>query len=173
MQLNGTEQYDSAWDWVFENLKFQPYYLEREEADSQGIIPFQIRDDHAVYGIEDMTEGQIDTLEAVVLGIFREITVPGERLYGLDWQHSAFLFDPRKPEEMQNQYVADPRYLGGGYYSCFPGFYPDGDYFFFLDEHFRFGYLSHPWREEVWVFGQRLVAEFEKKYAALGWRKLK
>jgi hypothetical protein len=38
-----------------------------------------------------------------------------------------------------------------------------------LDKYGTFGYLSHPWREEVWIYGESLIREFEKISDALGW----
>jgi len=110
-----------------------------------------------------------DAMDDLILSAFLNCTQPGERLYALDWQHSSFLFDLRADGEMESIYVQDPRYIGGGYYAHFPPFYPDGDYYFFIDEKLRFGYLAHPWRREVWIFGNALVEEFERIYRQLGW----
>ncbi len=167
------EMYNQIWDWVEAELKFRPYYLDRKAADAQGILPFQIRQPHAVYGLEDMEDEQAESMNALVLGALQAVTPEGGLLYALDWQHSGFLFDPRKPEDMQSIYVEDPRYYGGGYHAYFPGFYPDGDYYFFIDQNLSFGYLSHPWREEIWIFGEALVEQFEAIYPKLGWKKIK
>ena len=43
----------------------------------------------------------------------------------------------------------------------------------YISEDFRFGYLTHPWREEAWVFGDELIEEFERFYKSIGWIKLK
>ena len=113
----------------------------------------------------------IDILPETVTQAFIRSTHPGEKLYAIDWFHSYFLYDPRNPDDGQSVYVEDATHPDGGYRAYFPGFYPDGDYFFFIDQHFRFGYLAHPWREEVWIFGQPLIAEFEQIYSQLGWIK--
>ena len=47
-------------------------------------------------------------------------------------------------------------------------FYPDGDYYFHIEKYGRFGYLSHPWREEVWIFGEKLLREFDEIYEQIG-----
>lgn len=79
------------------------------------------------------------------------------------------LYDPRNPEEQKNFVVNDERYWGGGYNVYFPPFYPDGDYYFFIDESFEFGLLGHPWRQEIWIFGEPLLTEFKKVHTELGW----
>ena len=68
--------------------------------------------------------------------------------------------------------VIDVFMENGGYYAYFPSYIPDGDYSFFISEDFSFGYLGHPWRNEIWIFGEELIKETEKIYKTLGWKKL-
>ena len=37
----------------------------------------------------------------------------------------------------------------------------------------RFGYLGHPWRKEIWVFGEKLLPEIARIAPALGWKRLR
>ncbi len=173
MLLDNTEQYDLVWNRVYQELSFYPYYEDREASDAKGLLPFRIKGKHAVYGIENMSEQQEDLMDDIILDTFLAVTIPGERLFALDWQHSAFLFDPRKKEEQQWVPLGIDPFFNRTMYAVFPGFYPNGDYCFFIDEQFRFGYLGHPWREEIWIFGDSLVAEFDKIYHRLGWIKIK
>ncbi len=166
------KQYDDIWTWVETELKFQPYCLERAAADTRGIVPFRPRGPYAVYGIEDMSDAHLEVMDGLILEALQAVTPVGSRLYALDWQHSGFLFDPRRPEEMDCQYVPDVRFPSGGYWAYFPPFYPDGDYYFFIDQNRSFGYLSHPWRQEVWIFGEALLPEFQKIHTKLGWKRL-
>lgn len=159
MLLDDNEEYERVWDRVYKELGFKPGMRES--------VPFEIHKSYTVYGIENMTEPQIDKLEAVGKEILARIS-PG-RVYALDWQHSALLYDPGNPEEQKNFVVNDERYWGGGYNVYFPSFYPDGDYYFFIDESFEFGLLGHPWRKEIWIFGELLLSEFKKIYTELGW----
>jgi hypothetical protein len=109
-------------------------------------------------------------LKKEITAAFIQCTAPGERLYALDWQHAAFLFDPRNPQEQQSVRLDDHPFMPGhGLYAHFPDYYPDGDYYFFIDEQFRFGYLSHPWRKEVWIFGDTLIEAFLAIYKKLHW----
>ena len=38
----------------------------------------------------------------------------------------------------------------------------NGDYYFFIDVNFHFGYLGHPWQQKVWIYGKKLIEEFKK-----------
>lgn len=158
MLLDDTELYNSVWDQVYRRLKFKPDCMHRAHT-FEANVPFEIEGRYAVYGIEQMEDANIDALAGTAARIFREVTKENERIYALDWHHSAFLYHPGDKEEQSHAY--------------FPSFFPDGDYYFFIDENFRFGYLGHPWRQEVWIFGEVLVRKFEEVYRQLGWVKLK
>lgn len=156
------EQYRNVWDTVYDTLHFRPSI-------DTAVIPFVISMPHIVFDISRTKDFAFDGLENLITHAFIKCTVPGKQLYALDWQHAAFLFDPRDPQQMESIYIEDSRYFGGGYFAFFPAYYPDGDYYFFIDKQFRFGYLSHPWRQEVWLFGESLIAEFESIYKQFGW----
>lgn len=156
------EQYREVWDKVYDTLHFRPSI-------DTTVIPFAITAPHAVFDISGSDEVTFEKFDHFITEAFIKCTTPGEQLYALDWQHCAFLFDPRDSQQMESFYIEDSRYFGGGYDAFFPTYYPDGDYYFFIDEQFRFGYLSHPWRQEVWIFGECLVDEFESIYKQLGW----
>ena len=129
MLLNNTDAYSRIWDWIDNELGFSPS-CSYTGHDLNAFPPFRISGPYAVYGIENMNEEQADRMDELVLGAFLAATQEGERMYALDWQHSAFLFDPRKPGEMESVYVEDSRHIGDGYWSSFPDFYPNGDYLF-------------------------------------------
>lgn len=171
MLIDHTPLFNKVWDRVERELGFRPGVVRAH--DFSGQLPFGLPGAYAVYGIEDMTLEQIDLLEELARGIFAETAGAGERVYALDWHHSAFLYDPRNLEEQQSFRVKDERYMGGGYFACFPSFYPDGDYYFFIDEKFRFGCLGHPWRREIWIFGEALLPRFERVHQRLGWHRLR
>lgn len=171
MLLDNTKEYKIVWDRVYAQLGFKPSSSPRSHSFGAN-APFEIEGKYSVYGIERMTESHIDRMGDTIRRIFIEVTAENERIYALDWQHSAFLYHPGKIEEQKSVWVEDERYSGGGYTANFPAFYPDGDYSFFIDENFRFGYLGHPWRQEVWIFGELLVDRFEQVYPRLGWYKV-
>lgn len=170
MVIDNLDEYDKIWDWIYKNLNFSPsVYKEHDFADG---YPFQIPFVHTIYGIDRMNNLQLDIMDDVVEQALLNATKEGKRLYALDWQHSGFLYNPRIEDEKKSAWVDDINLPNGGYNAFFPCFYPDGDYYFFIDEHLEFGYLSHPWRKEVWIFGEALVKEFEKIYLKLGWYKV-
>ncbi|MBR1738817.1 MAG: DUF2716 domain-containing protein [Ruminococcus sp.] len=172
MVIDNTPEYDKIWDQVRSRLGFSPSSAYRGHSFSVP-LPFQIGESYSVYAIEDMTDDRIDLLGETMRDIFIRITRPGQRIYALDWHHSAFLYDPRDISEQKSCTVKDERYKDGGYQAYFPSFYPDGDYYFFIEESFEFGYLGHPWRQEIWIFGSELLKETEQVYQKLGWKKLK
>lgn len=172
MLLDDTKLYDEVWDKVYTLLHFRPNGLAKTHSFEKD-VPFIIDDKYSVYGLEKMSDTHMDMMEDVIRDIFIDVTNEGECIYALDWQHSAFLYNPRNEEEQKSIWVEGSKYSGGGYNAYFPEFFPDGDYYFFIDENFRFGYLGHPWRREVWVFGELLLNAFEQKYHDLGWIKLK
>ena len=166
MLLND-DQYRYILDWIDDNLNFRPGVYRGH--DFPMCKPFDIPARHVVYGIENMEEAHANVMDDLIGQAFLNVTKQGHRLYALDWQHSGFLFDPRSEDAYKSIYLGENPYLKGGLYACFPSFYPDGDYYFFIDEHLQFGYLSHPWRQEVWIFGDVLIKEFQSIYSQLGW----
>lgn len=172
MVLDNTEQYKFVWEKVYTQLHFKPNALVRTHSFDAN-VPFQGQEIFAVYGIENMEDHHIDIMDNLIRDIFSDVVPPDERMYALDWQHSAFLYDPRNIEEQADVWVKDERCVDGGYTAYFPPFFPDGDYCFFIDEKFRFGYLGHPWRQEIWIFGEQFIDKFEEIYPKLGWKKLK
>lgn len=172
MIINDTPKYNEIWDYVYNKLGFAPSCKYRGHS-LNCCLPFQIDENYSVYAIENMLDDQLDLLENTIREIFINITKVGRKIYALDWQHSAFLYDPRDISEQKSCRVNDARYTHGGYWAYFPAFYPDGDYFFFIEEKYEFGYLGHPWRQEIWIFGCDLMKEIEQVYQNLGWKKLK
>lgn len=172
--LDDTKEYERVWDKVYEKLKFRSSGSYKEQGHSMtGALPFEIEGNFAVYGIENMSDSQLDAMEGMIRDVFISVAEKGRRMYALDWQHSAFLFDPRNEEEQKDIWKKDHRYFDGGYHAYFPAFYPDGDYYFFIDEFFEYGYLGHPWRQEIWVFGDALIEKMDGIYQALGWEKIR
>lgn len=168
--LNHTKLYGIVWEKIYTQLHFKPSCSCRIHS-FEVTAPFEIEDVFSVYGIENMSDAQLDRMDDIIRQIFIDVTSEHERMYALDWNHSAFLYDPRKIEEQRSVWIENDS--GTGYSAYFPSFFPDGDYYFFIDENFRFGYLGHPWRQEVWIFGELLVPKFEHIYHELGWNKLK
>lgn len=172
MLINDTDEYEDIWNKVYDKLKFKPFY-DHNGHSLEGILPFEMEFSYSIYAIENMNESQIELMDELIRNCLISCTSDNRKWYALDWQHSAFKFSPNNIQEQQSTWVNDERYSGGGYNAYFPPFYPDGDYCFFIDENFENGYLGHPWRQEVWVFGSALQNEMIKIYHKLGWEIIK
>ena len=171
MLIDSTQEYDEVWDKVYTMLKFKPSCSYRGHM-MTGNLPFKIDLPYSVYAIENMTDKQLDLMDKLVRNSLIMSTDGRKKWYALDWQHSAFKFNPENMEEQQSFWVEDEKYFGGGYNAYFPSFYPDGDYYFFIDEDFENGYLGHPWRQEVWIFGTKLQEEIKNIYQKIGWQQI-
>ena len=135
-------------------------------------LPFAINRPFAVYDISKMTNEQTDALYELAPTALANCLPIGHQLYFIDWFHKFILYDPRNPK---NSECADEETLNPDY-NCkgiahFDGFYPNGDYYFYIEKYGCFGYLSHPWRKEVWIYGEELVKEFEKIEDKIGFIK--
>lgn len=169
--LLSKQEDESIWNRIFDELQFNPNSVNRSHNFTNN-LPFKIDKPFVVYAIENMTDEQIDKMERLIKRVFIQATKKGDKIYALDWQHSSFLYNPREDSEQKSYWVSDSRYMGGGYSAYFPSYYPDGDYYFFIAENFDFGYLGHPWRKEVWIWGESFIVQFQQIYKELGWDKL-
>ena len=86
-----------------------------------------------------------------------------EKMYALDWNHDCFEFSPMEDISMNYNYY-DPDRQCQVY---FPTYYPDGDYYFFIDSTWDCGIFGHPWRNEIIVTGKELIKRFEKNKGRL------
>lgn len=164
MLITDEKEYEQVWEWVYDEFKFQPSIYPNKA--------FELSVPHVIYDISKHTDEQLDNMQFFITNAFINCTTKKSQMYALDWHHSAFRFNPRNADDMKSFKVEDDRYQGGGYHAYFPSYYPDGDYYFFIDTDFRFGYLGHPWQQNVWVFGETLISEFEKIYSLIGFEKI-
>ncbi len=77
MLLNDTELYGRVWDKVYQELNFFPWYAQRDTADQSGKPSFRIHGKYTVFGIENMSDQQIDHMDKIILDIFRTVTSEG------------------------------------------------------------------------------------------------
>lgn len=141
----------NIWDKFYEKFKFNP---------SVGVdeIPFQFDINYKVYKLKSVwTERQ----EKIVNNILKKVS--NSNIYALDWQHDCFEFNPQEEIPLYYRYHDNDR-------NCevyFPSYYPNGDYYFFLSKDLSYGLLGHPWRQEIYVFGESLIGGFEKQIGEL------
>ncbi len=141
--LLSSEEYDFVWASLMKKLNAE----ERKISEFYCKISFPFD----VYSVKSYADEEIGKINRCGLNALKKVTSEGELVYTLDWQHDCRLFDPRNCETMQ-----DFSYTAGGcdfnYY--FPDFVPDGDYYFFVAKDMRFGWLGHPWKQWIFVFGE-------------------
>ena len=155
------ENEDFIYDFIKNELRFYP------SSNNKFLLPFSINRPFVVYDVSQITDEQADLLYELAPRALANCLPNGYQLYAIDWFHNFILYDPRNPENMQSNEPATPQFNKDGI-AYFNGFYPDGDYYFFLDKYGAFGYLSHPWRKEAWIYGEPLIKEFEKIYKQIG-----
>lgn len=160
MLITDEKEYEQVWERVYDELKFLPSIYPNKAFDLS--VPY------VVYDISKITDEQLDKMQLLITKAFRNCTTRDSQMYALDWQHSAFRFHPHNENDRKDLRVEDERYHGGGYHAYFPSYYPDGDYYFFIDTDFQFGYLGHPWQQKVWVFGAELMKEFQEIHKEIG-----
>ena len=160
----GEEESKQIWDRIYVELQFQPSVR-------VNTLPFQLSAPYLVLDLARAAQEQVEKLLTEVPSALAACLGEDEWMYALDWHHSYFRYDPRRPVTEHDHWVEDERYggvLGGGYNAYFPEFYPDGDYYFFVQRDLKWGYLGHPWRREIWLFGAPLVEQLSPELEALG-----
>jgi len=150
-----------VYDRIDNELHFRPGYNVGRYLFNQK-PPFEINKSYIIYDIKNVTDEQVDIMNDIISKCFIEASDENDRIYAIDWNHEEFIC---KPSDLKNKKDESGHYL--------PCFYPDGDYYFFISEDFRFGYLAHPWRMEVWIFGTDLINAVSVKAYLLGWTEKK
>lgn len=144
------------WDRMLTEYQFSP---------RRDTIPFSFPHPYKLYGLgAPWTQAQ----ETEINGVFEALVPKQGFLYALDWNHDCFIFNPRERIPLYYHYYDAER----GVNVYFPGYYPDGDYHFFLARDWSFGMLGHPWRKELYLWGDELMAHFERLAGYLALREM-
>ncbi|WP_445486889.1 DUF2716 domain-containing protein [Niallia sp. 03133] len=148
MLSNG--QNDLLWEIVVTKFNFRPSIKKR-----RFFMPYQVPKPFITYDISSYFENTaadtiMDDLENKTLEVFMECTMLNEKIYALDYQHPGYEFDPRKTMDRDefNEWIVP--------------IFPNGDYYFFFQKNFEWGILGHPWREEMMIFGEKLIDSYKK-----------
>ena len=166
------KQLNKMWDKVSKKLKYNPSYTFGHSLKDYSLI--KIKQNYVIYGIDNMTDEQIDLMNEVIIKAFNNVSKKNQQIVALEWQHEYnCLLEAKNFCEMIDYETYKNVENKDDYYTIVNGFYPDGDYDLWIETSFKFGYLNHPWRNEVWIFGDELIKEFEKIYTILGWNKIK
>ncbi|MCA1032540.1 DUF2716 domain-containing protein [Bacillus timonensis] len=136
-------EYERVWNKVYEDFKFEPsiskfpaFHVPSPFVTYDVSNYFGACDDFSVY----------EELEEKALIAFRANTLKEEYILALDWQHDCFWFNPHleiEKDEFDEWKIP---------------IFPDGDYSFFIQKDFKWGYLGHPWERSITVFGEELLA---------------
>jgi hypothetical protein len=129
-----------VWDKFYKDFNFNP------SIHSSDWPSFSLPSPSIAFAINSYTDDDLDELEKKCLTCLRAVTAPDKYIYALDWQHECFFYNP---------------HLDNGNASWTLSFYPDGDYYIFLDKEFTWGYLGHPWEQTISIFGTELIRQFE------------
>ena len=136
-------EYRALWDRVYGEFRFD----REQEAWLRPPLP------HKKYRLPQLWT---DEQENTVNGIFRRLCP--EKMYALDWQHDCMVFSPA--EEIPPGYWFHDEERNCNVY--FPSYYPNGDFYFFISADWQLGLFGHPWRSEIYVMGDALIAAFDK-----------
>lgn len=143
------ELHDQLWDRMFGEYHFSPLWNPDKS-------PFSFPHPYRLYRLGEHCWTQEQ--ESRVNGIFEALVPEDGFLYALDYNHDCFTYNPRERIPLYYHYHDDER-------DCnvyFPSYWPDGDYYFFIAADWSFGMLGHPWREELYLWGDELIAHFKR-----------
>ncbi|UYZ24415.1 DUF2716 domain-containing protein [Mesobacillus jeotgali] len=150
IELTQSEE-DKVWKQVHTKFLFKP---------SISAFPsFYVPNPFSTYDISRYLNGSLDLeeldfnykdLEEKAISAFQKVTNNGEYFYSLDWQHPGYWVNPflEFPKDEFNEWIIP--------------IVPDGDYNFFIQEDFQWGFLGHPWEGSITIFGKELIEAFEK-----------
>lgn len=161
--LSDVEQ-DELWEIVYQRFSFKPDYYAKEAR-------YTLKEPYDLYsckGVAALADSDPKWRETI-RGIFCTCLRDQEPMYVLDWQHTCYYYYPQaKIRKDKPTFIRDKKYSNGGYYAYFPEFYPDGDYFLFFSKDLSWGYLTDPWRKHIFVYGEQLRKEIQRKAHYLG-----
>ena len=170
MLLKKSEHQD-LWIKIYANFDFTS-----SKIDFISHIPFEVYDiKGTLWQFETYdSEGNYKTSEYIELlrSIFIDCMGDDDYMYALDWNHAGFKYDPRinQPHPIFEIATDENELESRAYY---PLYYPDEDFHFFLANDLSWGYLGHPWQKKVYIFGEKMIENFDKYAYQLNFVKLK
>ncbi|MFD0048180.1 DUF2716 domain-containing protein [Actinomycetes bacterium NPDC127524] len=141
------QESDQVWDKIHRDFTFKPSTTKFPSFKAP--VPFIKYDISGFYG-ESADLDAYDDLEEKALIAFKEITLVDEYILALDWQHECYWVNPRLEFERDE--------FGEWNIPIFP----NGDYYFFIQKDFKWGFLGHPWEKSITIFGKDLIEAFDK-----------
>lgn len=148
--------YDEIWNRIEKEYNFYP-------SEYKKINTFEFNIENICYQLNSYWSAE---QEKIVNDIFKKIS--NDDLYALDWNHEFFEYNPNENIELGYHYHDNDRDVE----VYFPSYYPDGDFHMFLSKDWSYGIFGHPWRNEIYVFGKKIINEFENREKELNITKL-
>lgn len=142
------ELHDQLWDRMLGEYHFSPRWNPVKS-------PFSFPHPYQLYRLGEYPWTQEQ--ETRINSIFETLVPQDGFLYALDYNHDCFTYNPRERIPLYYHYYDEER-------DCnvyFPSYYPDGDFYFFIASDWSFGMLGHPWRKELYLWGDELIAHFK------------
>lgn len=155
---------NELWEMVYQRFSFSPDYFAKDSR-------YSLKEPHDLYSCKGvaMIADSDPKWRETIRGIFCSCLNDQEYMYVLDWQHTCYEYYPRVKTRKKNPtFILDSEDADGGYYTYFPEFYPSGDYYLFFSRDLSWGYLTDPWRQEIFVYGKQLRKEIKNKVRGLG-----
>lgn len=150
------EEYNGIWNRFETNFKFKPSVKNEDE-------PFVMPEKYTRYSLGKVW-GELE--ELLVNELFKQ--AGNQQIYALDYQHDCFEFSPWENILPDTQWYDEERDVN----VYFPSYYPNGDWYFFVDKDFLYGILGVPFRNELYVFGEKLMELFEENVQRLSLEKI-
>ncbi|MGG0651138.1 DUF2716 domain-containing protein [Bacillus mycoides] len=148
--LNEQEK-ENVWDRFYDEFAFNP--------NIDGEQSFKFSRPYIAYDISDCfeekwTDEDYNNFDQEILRSLIACTKRNEYIYALDWQHDSYWMNPRLDLKEDDDQWEIP-------------YIPNGDYYFFLQKDFRWGYLGHPWEKVIYIFGEELIENFKELRTSL------
>ena len=147
-------EYDSVWEKVNSLFGFRP---------DCSIIALSSK--FKEYEVYDLSQVPCDSeeFEGLMRHIVKTCAANDDYIYALDWQHDGFRYNPNAAALPQMFTRIENNNMPFGFINIyFPTFYPNSDYYFFIQKDFVWGCLGHPWEKKCWIFGKQLIEEMER-----------
>lgn len=104
--------------------------------------------------------------EKIINNIFKEIS--DSNIYALEWQSDCFEFNPNENIKYEYSYHDEERNVD----VYFPTYYPNGDYYFYIAKDFSYGMFTHPWKKQIYVWGDKLIEKVNQNIGVLDLKKI-
>ena len=162
-ELLDSGENDILWDKAYKEYSFTPSM----DADKPAFTLKFLHDIYDCGNVGMKAEFDIEWIN-VIREIFSKVKDEDAYMYVLDWNHSGFRYNPKidKGEFDVAYTVKDSTFKQYNVY--LPKFYPDGEYYLFLDKDLKWGYLTDPWRKHIYVYGEKLRREIRERNEFLG-----